>query len=526
MSTAVVRLFACWPLLAIAAAPGLAQYTVVDTGQTTCYDAAGVEGACPAAGEPLAGQDAQHVGHAPSYRVAADGLTVLDQHTGLTWQRSPDTDGDGDIDAADKLSWVELQEYPATLNGAAFGGYDDWRIATIKELYSLIDFRGDDPSGCPSADDCPDIQPFIDTTFFEFAYGDTAAGERLIDAQYWSGTEYVSTVFNGDAAVFGVNFADGRIKGYPRDEGPGGTQRQFVRLVRGNPAYGVNDFVANGDGTVTDLATGLVWQQEDDGVARDWAEALSHAEQLTLAGCTDWRLPDAKELQSIVDYARSPDTTGSAAIDPLFGAPLVPVENGQTNYPFYWTSTTHANWTATPGRWGAYVAFGEALGWMWEPFPPPGRWVLQDVHGAGAQRSDPKSGDPSEYPHGHGPQGDVVRIDNHVRAVRGEPVAACEIRVGGSGPTTLRFYPTCPPQSFDVVTGLVADLRADGGFVRATCLGAFEGEAADTRADPASGAAYYYLARGLEACDARGYGAAAGVVPDPRDELELLSPCD
>ena len=41
--------------------------------------------------------------------------------------------------------------------------------------------------------------------------------------------------------------------------------------------------------------------------------------------------------------------------------------------------------------------------------------TLLDVHGAGAQRSDPKTGDPSAFPTGHGPQGDAVRIDNHVR---------------------------------------------------------------------------------------------------------------
>jgi len=45
-----------------------------------------------------------------------------------------------------------------------------------------------------------------------------------------------------------------------------------------------------------------------------------------------------------------------------------------------------------------------------------GLWM--DVHGAGAQRSDPKDGDPADYPEGHGPQGDAVRIFNYVRAVR------------------------------------------------------------------------------------------------------------
>jgi hypothetical protein len=46
-----------------------------------------------------------------------------------------------------------------------------------------------------------------------------------------------------------------------------------------------------------------------------------------------------------------------------------------------------------------------------------GRWM--DVHGAGAQRSDPKDGNPSLYEDGLGPQGDAIRIYNYVRCVRG-----------------------------------------------------------------------------------------------------------
>jgi len=48
-----------------------------------------------------------------------------------------------------------------------------------------------------------------------------------------------------------------------------------------------------------------------------------------------------------------------------------------------------------------------------------GDYHLVDVNGAGAQRSDPKAGDPAMFPHGRGPQGDVIRIYNYVRLVRG-----------------------------------------------------------------------------------------------------------
>jgi hypothetical protein len=509
-----------------AAMPVAAQdYPVVDTGQTECYDDTGnAMDPQPSPGETFFGQDAQHDGHRPSYSISDDGLTVRDNVTGLTWMRTPDIDNDGDIDADDKLSWMQFQDFPAALNTQSYGGCTDWRRPTIKELYSLIDFRGTDPSGCESELDCPDIVSFIDADYFEFGYGDTTAGERLIDAQYWSSTEYVSTVFGGDAAVFGVNFADGRIKGYPRDNGPGGTMTQYVRCVRGNSGYGINEFSDNGDSTVTDLATGLVWQRLDDGNGRDWEEALAYCENLALASCDDWRLPDAKELQSIVDYSRSPGTTGSAAIDPVFGVAAITDEGGGANYPFYWSSTTHANWTATPGGWGAYVAFGEALGWMQLPFPPFTR-VLQDVHGAGAQRSDPKSGNPANWPYGNGPQGDVVRIYNHVRCVRGEAVPACDVRLEDTEVTLIDFYPTCPAQSLGVVTGSLSELRANGDYRGAGCLGSFTGQAFDDRGDPPTGDGYYYLVKGAGACASRGYGDANGITPDPRDDLESPDPC-
>jgi hypothetical protein len=60
-----------------------------------------------------------------------------------------------------------------------------------------------------------------------------------------------------------------------------------------------------------------------------------------------------------------------------------------------------------------------ALGWM--RFPPGrGEYRLLDVHGADAQRSDPKADDPAMFPHGRGPQGDVIRIDNFVRLRGGQ----------------------------------------------------------------------------------------------------------
>jgi hypothetical protein len=215
---------------------------------------------------------------------------------------------------------------------------------------------------------------------------------------------------NGSGAMFGVNFADGRIKGYGLGDPRSGREKTFfVIYVRGNPEYGINDFVDNGDGTVSDNSTSLMWQQDDSGEGLDWEGALAYCSNLDYAGYDDWRLPDAKELHSIVDYSRSPDTSNSAAIDPIFGVSTITNEAGQLDYPAFWSSTTHLNSEGRADN-GVYIAFGEALGYM------NGQWM--DVHGAGAQRADIKSGDPSQLPVGRGPQGDAMRIYNYARCVR------------------------------------------------------------------------------------------------------------
>ena len=395
-------------------------YPVVDTGQSTCYNNTQAM-TCPQPGQAFYGQDSQCAGYAPSFTLSSDGLTVYDNITRLTWQHTPDTNGDGSIRATDKLTWAQAQARPAVLNAANCGGFSDWRLPTIKELYSLIDFRGTDPSGCTNEASCPGIVPFIDRNYFQFAYGDTSAGERLIDSQYASSTLYVSTAFEQD--LFGVNFADGRIKGYGLTMPGGGNKTFFVQCVRGNTDYGINNFANNGDGTVTDRATGLMWTQSDSGSGMNWESTLAWVQTknaVNYLGYNDWRLPNAKELQSIVDYTRSPDTTNSAAIDPIFTCTQITNEPGQADYPWYWSGTTHAQYTGS-GAAGAYVCFGRALGYM------NSTWV--DVHGAGCQRSDPKSGSLSNWayaPYGYynsiAPQGDAIRIFNYVRLVRG-PVA-------------------------------------------------------------------------------------------------------
>jgi hypothetical protein len=106
----------------------------------------------------------------------------------------------------------------------------------------------------------------------------------------------------------------------------------------GQPFYGQDaqyttnpmSFTDNGDGTVTDNVTGLVWQKQDDNVTRNWADAGAYCDGLTLAGHTDWRLPNEYELQGIVNYSRY-----NPSIDPTYFP--------GTKSAGYWSSSTYAD---------------------------------------------------------------------------------------------------------------------------------------------------------------------------------------
>jgi len=317
------------------------------------------------------------------------------------------------------MSMTDAQSYCDTLT---LGGQNDWRLPDIKSIYSLMDFGGTDPSGFDGTDTSL-LTPFIDDSIFAFGYGDTGSGERVIDAQWATTTQYVSTTMNGDETMFGLNLADGRIKGYGLVL-MGSEKKFYVQCVRGNEEYGKNNFVDNGDETISDKATNLMWQKGDSTTPLDWDSAISYCEALSLATHTDWRLPDAKELQSIVDYSRSPDTTASPAIDGLFDSTSFTNEAGAKDWGYYWSNTTHENYNGM-GASAVYVSFGRALGYM------NGSWL--DVHGAGAQRSDPKdiskintndtaytvvTDANANQAITHGPQGDLLRGQNFVRCVR------------------------------------------------------------------------------------------------------------
>ncbi len=350
-------------------------YTLVETGQGFCYNSDGEKTDCPAAGEAFYGQDAQFTGAAFDFTDNGDS-TVTDNVTGLTWEQTPNSG---------PSSWPQAQEYCEALT---LGDLNDWRMPSLKELFSISNFS----TGWP----------YLDTDYFDLTVNDSISK----DEQYWSSNYYVGKTSEGQYdAAFGVNHATGHIKAYPAlVTGPMG---KYVRCVSGDE-YGINDFVDNGDGTITDNATALMWTQADSGEGMDWEAALAYAESFTYAGYEDWRLPNVKELQSIVDYSYAPDAQDEAfdgpALNPLFSVSEITNEAGNLDYPYYWTSTSARFQSTGDFYYAWYVAAGRAVD-----------GTGADSHGAGAVRFDTKSED--------GPAGEGgERYYNYVMLVRGGDV--------------------------------------------------------------------------------------------------------
>jgi hypothetical protein len=94
-----------------------------------------------------------------------------------------------------------------------------------------------------------------------------------------------------------------------------------------NSAY--SELLDNEDGTITDTDTGLMWQQEDDNIKRNWKFAVTYCENLNVSPSTysDWWLPNIKELRSIIDNSQ---------FDPAIDSTAFP----NTNSSHYWSSST------------------------------------------------------------------------------------------------------------------------------------------------------------------------------------------
>jgi len=236
------------------------------------------------------GEDSDFCGRAPAYVDNGDG-TVTDQVTGLTWQK---TDGG-------EMTWEQARAFARKLR---LGDRADWRLPNSMELFSIVDHGKHGPA--------------MDTKFF-----------TPTEARYWW-TD--SSRADDGSKVWLVN-SGGGIGAYSKQEtiSAGGERPVHIRCVRGASPFGAGPHLHdNGDGTVTDQRTGLIWQQIGPDRRMTWEESLKYCDGLRLASQNDWRLPNIKELRSISD-----DRKVQPSLDKTFfpGAQVA----------CYWSSTSLCN---------------------------------------------------------------------------------------------------------------------------------------------------------------------------------------
>lgn len=343
----------------LAACEALPFAQVLKTGQTTCYNAAGSVIACAGTG-----QDGElQPGVARSFTDNGDG-TITDNRTGLMWEKWSDN---GDIhDKNNQYSWTNAFGKITTLNSGSFAGHNDWRLPTAAELSSLADL-GATNNAEPTVFQTP-CSPGCAATTCSCSY----------PSGHWSSTSMHGAASN----AWAWNAIEGRIATLPK------TNTQNVRAVRTAASTEVppaqllktgqttcydaggsviacagsgqdgelqkgaqRGFTDNGDGTITDQATGLTWEKlSDDGSIHDkdntytWANAFAKVATLNstvFAGHSDWRVPNLRELESLVDASTFNPATYSA-FSPGCAVFCTVLSCSCTASSLYWSSTTLA----------------------------------------------------------------------------------------------------------------------------------------------------------------------------------------
>ncbi len=175
--------------------------------------------------------------------------------------------------------------------------------------------------------------PTVDINYFP----DTVASE------YWSST---TDAFSTNDAWIVSFYLGGYVYNYYKTT----TYYVHVRAVRGGQPEPPDRFIDNGDGTVTDIYTGLMWQQATAPGTYMWQQALTYCQNLALGNYSDWRLPNRNELQTIVDY-----TSYNPSIETVAFPDTVASE-----YSGYWSSTTVASEIGF--AWGVDFKYGVVYG--------------------------------------------------------------------------------------------------------------------------------------------------------------------
>lgn len=323
-------------LILIVLAAGVSVAGTVDlprTGQVKCYDESGEEIDCQGTGQDGEYRAGVLWKEGPRFQTIMPIADCnWDSLTGLWWPKDANAGGE-------KMTWDEAMEFVADFEACGFA-LQSWRLPNVTELESLIH------AGVPLTSTWLLEQDFINTL------GDSYTNT------YWTSTS--CDAYPEDWA-FGVDMDRGNINPLRKSSrhfvwlvhggtsGPGklwetGQKTSYVPGDDGDLEAGVEwpdpRFTDHGNGTVTDELTGLMWTKDADApgptscwpaAIKSWQRALEHLECINnrnLYGYSDWRLPNRKELFSLLDWGQH---------DPPLpiGHPFSQVQLEQ-----YWTSTT------------------------------------------------------------------------------------------------------------------------------------------------------------------------------------------
>ncbi|MEI6206550.1 MAG: DUF1566 domain-containing protein [Desulfuromonadales bacterium] len=323
---------------------------VPQTGQTSCYDAAG--GAISCSGT---GQDGELksgvVWPDPRFTDNANG-TVSDNLTGLIWTKDANSPGPAACGPATTKTWQGALDYADCLNSNYYLGYNDWRVPSIRELGGLVDKSRTNPA-------LPAGHPFTSVQSSGYWAGSTYAfstSNAWLVGMIGGFVTYVSKSYNGiyvwpvrsgQSSAPAPTPKSGQISSYAaRDDGallPGVT-------------WPAPRFTDNTNGTVTDNLTGLIWLKNANCFGtQTWNNALIKSNTLASGACglTDasktgeWHLANSNELWSLVDYGHF-----SPALP--VGHPFTSVQSVS-----YWSGTAYAN--GTSNAWYVDLNVGSVL---------------------------------------------------------------------------------------------------------------------------------------------------------------------